>query len=176
MEKRNNWEDEFVPYDLAIRLKNIGFDEVCFMYFKEDMDGTPVPFFFDEGRFPDIIGSSNSDGVKWILCTRPTFSQSFRWFRDNYRLAHYILPPYSSTHKGLKVYQNIENKFELYLSDETQLTLKDQEFLHETYEAAERVGLEKLISLVEQQLEDNQVPKNTIGIRSEIYKRILERK
>jgi hypothetical protein len=96
MEKRNNWESEFVPFDLAFRLKKIGFDEVCFMYFKEDMDGSPVPFFFEDGRFPDIIGSSNSDNCKEILCTRPTFSQAFSWFIEE----HNLIPEIYHTRNG----------------------------------------------------------------------------
>ena len=58
-------EKEFIPYEQAVALKELGFDEPCFRGWYED-----------EGLYyhPD------SD----IVLDNPTFSQAFRWFREKY--------------------------------------------------------------------------------------------
>ena len=60
-------ENEFIPYKQALALKELGFNEHCFR-----------GWYLDESLYyhPD------SD----IVLDNPTFSQAFRWFRENYRL------------------------------------------------------------------------------------------
>ena len=61
---------EFVTYEIALELKQLGFDEFCVTSY---------------GKFSHLIvtpfrGCHNSDGS----VTVPTFSQVFRWFEENY--------------------------------------------------------------------------------------------
>jgi hypothetical protein len=58
---------EFIPYEQALDLKELGFDEPCFGWYSKD--GT-----FYEGKMTIHQG---------LLCA-PTFSQVFRWFREKY--------------------------------------------------------------------------------------------
>jgi hypothetical protein len=51
---------EFLPYDRALKLKELGFNEPCFAFRKD-----PDMIFIAEYNQP-----------------APTFSQAFRWFRD----------------------------------------------------------------------------------------------
>ena len=60
---------EFVTYEIALELKQLGFDEPCIGYYK-DMKGEKV-LLYDTMDF---------DGE----CNTPIFSQAFRWFEDNY--------------------------------------------------------------------------------------------
>ena len=66
-------EKEFVPYELAVKLKALGFDEPCFgMYCK--------------GRFHRLYPNSYKDVPEdfYREVDAPTFSQAFRWFREKY--------------------------------------------------------------------------------------------
>jgi hypothetical protein len=61
---------EFVTYEIALELKQLGFDEFCVTSYGKFSHLIVTPF----------IGCHNSDGS----VTVPTFSQVFRWFEDNY--------------------------------------------------------------------------------------------
>ena len=64
---------EFVPYELALELKQLGFDEPCFGWYASD-----------KSLIKDYVIKMNLQA--------PTFSQAFRWFRERYNLKAYIMP------------------------------------------------------------------------------------
>ena len=59
-------EKEFIPYEQALALKELGFDEPCFSY-----------YYNRELSF----GARTSYGE---VVEAPTFSQAFIWFREKY--------------------------------------------------------------------------------------------
>ena len=59
---------EFIPYELAVKLKALGFDEECLSY-----------YFNKQLSF----GSKTSYGE---VVEAPLFQQAFRWFREKYNL------------------------------------------------------------------------------------------
>jgi hypothetical protein len=62
-------EKEFVPYELALRMKKLGFDEPCFGYYDVD-EGYSIGYAFcysDRELQPEIGYSA------------PLFQQAFRW-------------------------------------------------------------------------------------------------
>jgi len=64
---------ELVPYEQALALKELGFDEPCFgVYYTRDGDVRIV--------------ENGEDG------DAPTYSQVFRWFREKYKLKYCIIP------------------------------------------------------------------------------------
>ena len=67
-------EKEFVPYEEAFALKQLGFNEPCFGYWKSKN------WLIQEKTRTD--GYTHADQE----CSAPTFSQAFRWFRDNHDL------------------------------------------------------------------------------------------
>lgn len=71
-------DKEFVPYEQALALKELGFDEPCFG--KYDIYGV-----FDHKLF-----YHNHDADTILNCSAPTFSQCFRWFREKHDLVHHI--------------------------------------------------------------------------------------
>jgi hypothetical protein len=77
----NTLEKEFVPYQESFDLKELGFDEPCLAVHYEHKC-----YPYSKSR-----GIRNSDKISqtWI-CTSPTFSQAFRWFREKYNL-HYSI-------------------------------------------------------------------------------------
>jgi hypothetical protein len=62
---------EFIPYEQALALKELGFDEPCFAYYK-DMKGEKVLLY----------DSMDFDGE----CSAPLYQQAFRWFREKCKL------------------------------------------------------------------------------------------
>jgi len=83
-------ENEFIPYEQALALKELGFDEPCVLYWRPEMDGSMHMFCHSDCYFWDAIGSNNSDNAEWVTCTAPLYQQAFRWFREKYKLYHNI--------------------------------------------------------------------------------------
>ena len=63
-------KNEFVPYDIALAMKELGFDEPCFGCYREDK-----MFLF---------GRTSDNTSTWTLA--PLYQQAFRWFREEYVL------------------------------------------------------------------------------------------
>jgi hypothetical protein len=66
---------EFVPYELALELKQLGFDEPCLGYF----DGLKQLHF---------CAFENMSDKGFV--SAPIYSQAFRWFRENHNCHHTI--------------------------------------------------------------------------------------
>jgi hypothetical protein len=74
-------EKEFVNYEIALALKELGFDEPCFGYHLDNK----FQFFAD-------VRSCNTNSEFKFYPTAPTYSQAFRFFREKYKLISYIHP------------------------------------------------------------------------------------
>ncbi len=65
-------ESLFVPYEIALALKELGFDEPCFGWYSH-MYGN----VFKQGYCETYLGIEN--------CAKaPLYSQAFRWFREKH--------------------------------------------------------------------------------------------
>jgi hypothetical protein len=143
-------DKEFVPYPLALRMKQLGFDEPCFAYYNYYIKGVPL----------NMYGSDyNGTGQP-----APTWNSAFRWFRENYNLVHEI--SWSKYKGGLNFDYDVfslvlptddelgdEDDIASDKSMETYDSLIDKDFRHkesDTYEEAELACLTKLIEIVEQ--------------------------
>lgn len=116
---------EFVPYEQALALKELGFDEPCFGLFAPPCK---TVFLHHYGLLT---------AKEQILA--PTYSKAFRWFREKYGLDSFIKHLYKSTIKvgyyfGVDKYKFID--FQMDLDD-----------YYKTYEEAELACLIKLIEL-----------------------------
>ena len=80
---------EFVPYEVALRLKALGFDEPCFGYYNSNGEFT---------FFADLRNCTNNSEFKFYP-TAPTFSQAFRWFRNKHKMDGWVVPFYSEDKK-----------------------------------------------------------------------------
>jgi len=70
-------KEEFVPYELALRLKNIGFNEDCFFAYREDSPGKINLYNATTG--PE--GYCNSEGAD---IAAPLYQQAFDWLREEH--------------------------------------------------------------------------------------------
>ena len=127
-------ENEFVPYELALRMKRLGFDESCFRYYWERFENSP--------RMMNQYGSPKSNSnldklakteLKGLqgksYCSAPLFQQVFRWFSEKYNV-HMVPSKYD------------ENRWWIQWGTWTSSVFN-------TYEEAELACLTKLIEIVE---------------------------
>jgi hypothetical protein len=113
---------DFIPYQEALELKELGFDEPCFG--KYDVYGV-----FDHKLF-----YHNHDvETEYVGCSAPLYQQAFRWFREKYQLHSYI----EGAYPWFRFYINSEdNRWEGHK--------------HLSHEEAELECLKKLIQIVKE--------------------------
>jgi len=78
--------EQFIPYEQAIALKELGFDEKCFGYYKSFY---PFRFSLMSDWKAGISTIKNSEKVKHEDHqgpTAPLWQQAFDWFREKYNL------------------------------------------------------------------------------------------
>ena len=134
-------QKEFVPYELAVKLKALGFDETCFGYYDHQI------------KKLDTISSE----VCERLCKHdthikaPTFSQAFRWFRENYGLLHELISCVENSWLITIVDLNSKSVNGVYMK---RIDLDDiDENIPNTYEEAELACLDKLIEILENKID-----------------------
>ena len=123
-------EKEFIPYEQALALKELGFDEPCFFAF--DNCSTPMrcsDLRTSEQKFNGVNYNSSS------YTSQPTFSQAFRWFREKHNLIGLV--------EG--GYDNGKNIFTYVIWKGFKDIITDDYF--NTYEEAELECLKKLIEI-----------------------------
>jgi hypothetical protein len=125
---------EFVPYELAVKLKQLGFDEPCFARFNNDGDlliAHTEKYIIDNG-----VDRSE------FFTLSPLFQQAFRWFREKHDFSHAINKTYGGQHIP---YVNGE---ELDLDSDCN-EIEGYKWLYTSYEEAELACIDKLIEIVE---------------------------
>ncbi len=119
-------ENEFVPYELSLELKKLGFDEPCFCFYFSDGEKfqQQVAFWPNNSYFND-----SPSPLKEV--TAPTYSQAFRFFRNKYKASPTIT-----------CQSELGNSWKYHIPN----TGGEMDF--ETYEAAEKACLKGLIEMV----------------------------
>ena len=121
-------EREFVPYELAVKLKELGFDEQCLGYYSD----TEL-----------VYNSHTNNEMQRFRYAAATFSQAFRWFRDTHKMFHEIQIDRTTQPKfcyAVFHYEHYGNYEGIGIEDWS---------LYRTYEEAELACLDKLIEIVE---------------------------
>ena len=114
---------EFIPYEQAFEIMDLGFDQLCFgSYVRKRSD---LSLYFQLGIAIDLTPLDSSS------CHAPLYQQAFRWFRENY--------PYLDF--GIGKIHNGTNNYHYHINLEW-------EFFEGTYEEAELACLKKLIEMV----------------------------
>lgn len=139
-----NLEKEFVPYEEALALKELGFDEECFGEYTSK-GFLCVEVLEGEGCFNH---NKNKPSMYGKYCTAPLYQQAFRWFRENFLLQHRI-DPVEIGYKSIKIFSiDTETKpIEQLYSDPDELIA--------SYEKAELACVRKLIKIVKAEAESN---------------------
>jgi len=132
--KKQNMDNFFCPYEQALALKELGFDEPCFAICNKD-------------RKLFIVMPTNEKSFEYILI--PTFSQAFRWFRKKYGLQSNILSYPNGNDNHLRYFFSIERYINYILErEEYNCIRKNVKDLYKSYEDAEIECLKKLIEII----------------------------
>lgn len=79
-------ENEFIPFSLAIDLKELGFDELSLGYYNSKKQlriaGQPDVGYDSEEMSNPFLNSK--------YCSAPLYQQAFKWFREKYNAHHNI--------------------------------------------------------------------------------------
>jgi hypothetical protein len=131
-------EKEFIPYNLALELKDLGFDEPCFGFYVNNKVKYGIA---------SVDKNINKCWVDGLFCTAPTFSQAFRFFREKYQMnANIDWNFYAELMNRLpdkNFYYVVKNK------------IGNNKILSESFETYEEAELECLKKLVEITKEQN---------------------
>jgi len=125
---------EFIPYEQALELKELGFNEVCSFYYKNKV-------------IDDCINAPKTNSVGEFIsenfeCTAPLYQQAFRWFREKYSYQCYIQFMNNSYAYWIGI-KSID--FHYHSFNSTPIDKFDSSW--ETYEEAELACLKKLIEI-----------------------------
>ena len=121
---------EFIPYEQALELKELGFDEPCYAYYE-----------YDTKLVYTSIVSQNTNSF-WVLAciiSAPLYQQAFRWFREKHGLYGIYTMGDDWNNYYWQVWRN---------DCMTKTYLCSSDYVYETYEEAEIDCLLKLIEIV----------------------------
>lgn len=121
---------DFVPYQEALALKELGFDEPCICGYSTSTQQLET--------YSSFLVTKDSFTVD-----APTYSQAFRWFREKYRLHQYIKQYY-----GEKFYFHIEDMVHPRRWDEYTVEMLRSFNESTSQEESELSCLKKLIEIV----------------------------
>jgi len=124
-------EKELIPYEQALDLKELGFDEECLAFYNSTFQ-TP-----NELLYPQYGGEVGNWNVENHLISAPLYQQAFRWFREKYGITVFIDYTYlDGMQFGFK-WVKLNGDFG-----------EDWNEVLNTYEEAELACLKKLIEIV----------------------------
>jgi hypothetical protein len=120
-------ENNFVLYNQALELKELGFDDVCLSFYNgKFLDSTD--YNFDDGTSKDV----------GLCINAPLKQQVFRWFREKYEI-YGIVGYYGKSQWSIEMLNYKGNEL---------LQIEDD---FNTYEEAENACIDKLIEIAKQQ-------------------------
>lgn len=131
-------KNEFVPYELALRLKKLGFKEPCFFAF-DNCNMRCTDLRTNEQKFNGVNYNSSS------YTSQPTYNQVIGWFIEEFGLYSSIVPKKSYPDGYINGFEWV---VDIYGGN-------GEEIGHNgiyTYQEAKRACVEKLIEIAE---EDN---------------------
>ena len=126
-------EKEFIPYEQALALKELGFDEPCFGYY----NNLGSQQFILSLR---NLKEDNNDSIDYF--SAPLYQQAFRWFREKYNIDGFIRIEPLNEKYGFVIYNREKDNFKEFSTDYTKT------------EDAEFECLIKLIEIVKQPKKD----------------------
>jgi hypothetical protein len=116
-------EKEFIPYEQALELKELGFDEKCFGW-----------FCYSYLRIGAVVENKHVQGEEEILA--PLYQQAFRWFDENTDFQGFVIDSINECHFDWEI-----------INLDTEERIECEEY-YSTRQEAEHACLKKLIEIV----------------------------
>ena len=137
-------ESEFVPYEEALELKELGYDKPCLGFYGGGFEESKRIFELNDNS--DSNRFRKNRGLK-----APLYPQAFRWFRDKHQLFYEIQVDQTSYPKYcFEIHEFIGNPKDLTEKHWGWKSIPNDESwgLYRSYEEAELNCLKKLIKIV----------------------------
>jgi hypothetical protein len=132
-------EKEFVPYELALDLKELGFDEPCLKYYVKQELNTDYSHSILKLKQENFINGE---------CLAPLYQQAFRWFREKHNLVHTV---YSNASGYIWELHYNQKRGGTHICDSGESGDCEMSGMFTTYEKAELACLKKLIEIAKTQ-------------------------
>lgn len=143
--KQSSVDKEFVPYEEALALKELGFDEPCFKCVYTGDTGINVSHHHEVN--PSQARNFNED---ILSISQPTFSQAFRWFRYKYWYTALILCDSFQILMQLSTSKTLDSKTGEYIPNYNTQTYHKEVGL-KSHDESELACLRKLIEIANEQ-------------------------
>jgi hypothetical protein len=116
-------DKEFIPYEQALELKELGFYDDCLGYYYTDPNAASIPFLCIYKPYKNEF-----------CLPAPIYQEAFRWFRENHK--HYHILNYNAE----------SNVWILTIANYDSQLISIEKY--NTYEEAEFDALKKIIKIV----------------------------
>ena len=140
-------KQEFLPYELAVKLKELGFDEPCLAYYQKSAvigDATILPIQIRNKASNFNDNEYSKMGVPF--CSAPLYQQAFRWFREKHNLMFQIFYLRNGNYAVL-IHRTTPEYMDLIDQVNPSSGCVDEVVDCYSYEEAELACLEKLIEI-----------------------------
>ena len=133
-------EKEFVPYEEALALKELGFDEDCeyfgYYYIYNDKPSLETQSSYDFGTHQNTVSA-------------PLYQQAFRWFREEHSLWEEVKVEDNVMLGTQKYYWLIFGGYKSAQGTNWIRAIADDNAVYTTYEEAQLACLRELIKIVQ---------------------------
>ena len=120
---------EFIPYEQALELKELGFNELCLFYYT---DNEALRIYHQSEIYDDLVGA-------------PLYQQAFRWFREKYNIVYTV---YSNASGYIFELHYNQERGGTHICDSGESGDCEMSGMFTTYEKAELACLKQLIEIV----------------------------
>jgi hypothetical protein len=134
-------KNEFVPYDIALDMKELGFDEPCLSMY---MDKKLTIIQRTKEELENMMNTPISKLRGTELLLAPLYQQAFRWFREEYNI-HSIFE-----HDSDNYYYVIQGVNDF---DFTTVDSSEENGLYLKYQKVQDACLRKLIEIVKEKID-----------------------
>jgi hypothetical protein len=128
-------KNEFIPYEQALELKELGFDEPCMAFYEPGNEEVQIVGVEQRYNDPKLLRLKD-------FCA-PLYQQAFRWFREKYNL-NGILNHYPNTKLWDFSVHDLTWSGKEFIEH---VKKEDRSVKYSTYEEAELACLKKLIEI-----------------------------
>lgn len=142
-------EKEFVPYELALKLKELGFNEPCLAYYYKHGNSKKEKLFYypsqdeydiDDHPYLELNSKTNNDAPLW--------QQAFDWFREEEELLNHITTHLQDIGEDGSLVESYGYRI-MYNKDGYKCDVWEKLARFDTYEESRLECLKRLIELVE---------------------------
>jgi hypothetical protein len=142
---------EFVNYNQALALKELGFDEPCLAFFQvENFENKPCGVDDKDEYIRTGFATCKNSEIPKHYTSSPLKQQVFRWFRDKHNIQGYIYPLTVKGYKNGRIFTNYIYSIKDLYKDIIESDPVNEEF--ENYGEAESACIDKLIEIVKKQI------------------------